>query len=388
MATRARLTAPQETPDHWPWHQAKTKGLNASLMFSGHRRMDAESYLLRGYGTRVAIESKSSGWSPLGEFAHVWQPARLKGIQVASEYGTPFLAATQVFDARPIPRKWLSLQRTDSVAKRFVPQGTILVTCSGTVGRATLARASLSDVLISHDLLRVEPVDEGYWGWLFAYLRAPSIVGLMQASNYGHIIKHLEVAHLTEVPVVAVGENARTRFSNRVRDLLDSRNRSESLIAEAEAILSDSLSLSGGTEVEPLYSVIRSADLCKGRRRMEGSFYSARTNQLLECMHRTAKRIDTLTHVVDRVWWMNRFNRNFGEDGVPYRSADDLFSISQISQKRVYTDPIPNSDDFFVREGWILMACSGQVYGLNGSVTMATNLNFLGPLALTRCFSG
>ena len=49
-----------------------------------------------------------------------------------------------------------------------------------------------------------------------------------------------------------------------------------------------------------------------------------------------------------------------------------FFSISQISQKRVYTDPIPRYKDFFVKEGWILMACSGQVYGLNGSVTLAT----------------
>ena len=53
-------------------------------------------------------------------------------------------------------------------------------------------------------------------------------------------------------------------------------------------------------------------------------------------------------------------------------SADDLFSISQIGTKRVYTDPIANHQDFFVKEGWILMACSGQVYGLNGSVVLAT----------------
>lgn len=34
--------------------------------------------------------------------------------------------------------------------------------------------------------------------------------------------------------------------------------------------------------------------------------------------------------------------------------------------------PVEHSEDFFVKEGWILMACSGQVYGLNDSVVLAT----------------
>ena len=69
---------------------------------------------------------------------------------------------------------------------------------------------------------------------------------------------------------------------------------------------------------------------------------------------------------------MTRFSRTFGVEGVPYMSADELFSISQVSEKRVHLDPIPIHEEFFVKEGWILMACSGQVYGLNGSVTLAT----------------
>ena len=38
----------------------------------------------------------------------------------------------------------------------------------------------------------------------------------------------------------------------------------------------------------------------------------------------------------------------------------------------MHLDPIRNHEEFFVKEGWILMACSGQVYGLNGSVTLST----------------
>jgi hypothetical protein len=128
--------------------------------------MEAETYLSSGYGIRMAIQSKRGGWARLDQLARVWMPGRLKGILVSREIGTPFLAATQVYDIRPIPRKWLALARTDDAESRFVTSGMILVTCSGSVGRPTLAYRPHENTLISHDLLRVEPKEERDWGWL------------------------------------------------------------------------------------------------------------------------------------------------------------------------------------------------------------------------------
>ena len=111
--------------------------------------MEAENYLSSGYGLRLAIQERAMGWQPFRNYARVWQPSRLKGIQVGPDFGTPFLAATQVFDIRPVPRKWLSIERTHEASDRFVTPGTIVVTCSGAVGRATLAHAPHDKVLIS-----------------------------------------------------------------------------------------------------------------------------------------------------------------------------------------------------------------------------------------------
>ena len=115
MAQRARLTPPQEEQTQWPWHTVESASLPASLMFRGDRRMEARHLLATGFISRAAIEAQKGGWTPLQELAEVWQPGRLKGIQVPMSSGTPFLSATQVFDARPLPRKWLSPQ-SDSEA--------------------------------------------------------------------------------------------------------------------------------------------------------------------------------------------------------------------------------------------------------------------------------
>src|SRR4051812_9094659 len=108
MARRAQLSPPKLQKTDWPWHEVKVASVSASLLMRNERRMEAESYLASGYGLRNLIEARKSGWDRLAKLATVLQPSRLKAIQVSPEFGVPFLAATQVFDLRPAPRKWLS----------------------------------------------------------------------------------------------------------------------------------------------------------------------------------------------------------------------------------------------------------------------------------------
>lgn len=237
MGFRARLTPPRAPQNDWPWHNVKATSLKASLLFSGERRMEAENFLASGFATRIAVEAKSTGWTRLVNVARTWQPSRLKGIQVSPEFGTPFLAATQVYDLRPVPRKWLSLDRTGDHAQRFVNEGTILVTCSGNVGRATLANSSTKGILISHDLLRIDAIDPEWCGWIYAYLRAPTVRRMMKAAQYGHIIKHLETHHLDELPILTpTGSRILSECNAAIQHILRLRNQALSSIRQAELL--------------------------------------------------------------------------------------------------------------------------------------------------------
>ncbi|HBJ85669.1 MAG TPA: hypothetical protein DDZ88_17695, partial [Verrucomicrobiales bacterium] len=82
--------------------------------------MEAENYLSSGYGLRLAIEERAVGWQRLGQMARVTQPGRTKGILVAPEHGVPWLAATQIYDIRPIPRKWMAAEKVNDAAQLFV----------------------------------------------------------------------------------------------------------------------------------------------------------------------------------------------------------------------------------------------------------------------------
>ncbi len=235
MAARARLSAPRQERDDWPWHHAKWTALSASLLMAGDRRMEAENYLAGGYGIRLAMEARKAGWTSMGKLAKVWQPSRLKGIQVSREFGHPYLAATQVFDLRPVPRKFLSLDKIRDADDLFVANGQILVTRSGSVGRATLAHKPHEQVIISDDLLRVVPKQERLWGWLYAYLRAPQTRAMMTSAQYGHVIKHLEVSHLNALPMPVLRDELLENFRAKVQSILDARNQAQAFLMDAES---------------------------------------------------------------------------------------------------------------------------------------------------------
>lgn len=329
--------------------------------------MEAATYLGSGFGIRTAMESRRGGWLRLGSMAHVSMPGRLKAILVSPGAGTPFLAATQVFDLRPTPRKWVALERTTEAASRFVKSGAILVTRSGSVGRAIVACAPHEHTIISDDLLRVEPIRSVHRGWVYACLRARQVRAMAIGAQYGHVIKHLEVPHLTALPVPTVDDITAQVFATKLDRIVELRNSSYNLRDEADALFAEALG-----PIEPAAKdsgfVIESSALFTGRRRFEASFYAPTAFAILRSM----KRFDRVGDVTERVWWITRFKRFFGIGGISYLSADELFTVNPPENKRILIERGKSPSEYFVRAGWIVMARSGQVYGMNGAAALMT----------------
>ncbi|MCW5669764.1 MAG: hypothetical protein KIT86_08885 [Hydrogenophaga sp.] len=264
------------------------------------------------------------------------------------------------------------MDRTDSVAERMVSSGQIVVTCSGSVGKTALAYAPHENTLISHDLLRVTPHQSDTWGWVFAYLRSQQAISMMGAAQYGHIIKHLEPEHLLALPIPTPTHERLAEFDVAARGILTRRNEAWRLQRESESIFSEAIGAVASSERKSTGFEVKSRELFSGRRRLEGSYHSPAATAILDRFHTAKLPTQTLAQVTDGVWWMTRFKRVFGENGAPYLSADELFSVNPPITKRVMLEQAENAEDFFVKDGWLVMACSGQTYGLNGSVALMT----------------
>lgn len=371
MAIRARLTAPPAAPQEGlPQLAPHWTSVPARVLLLGDRRMEAETYLSSGYGLRIAMEAHTE-WRPLRDFARVWQPSRLKGILVSAGVGTPFLAATQVFDIRPVPRKWLALARTDNAADRFVAAGTIVVTCSGAVGRATLAHAPHANTLVSHDLLRVTPRDQEQWGWVYAYLRSSQARAMMSGAQYGHIIKHLEVSHLDALPVPNVPAEIAFAFQNRVQDILVMRDEAHRLTLEAESRFAREVGEIDVTDWGESGFVERGANFAAGRRRLDASAHNPGARAIQRHLANRGAGTATIADAGFRVWVPGRYKRIPAEDGVVYYDSADLLETNPDTSKRFADCGFGDEHGGRVDRNWLLMPCSGQVYGIIGTAVLA-----------------
>ena len=334
--------------------------------------MEAGAYLGEGYATRLAIEAKPIGWTALSGVARTWQPSRLKGVQIGPEHGTPYLTATQVYDVRPTPRKWLSIDKTRDYALRFVSSGQILLTCSGNVGRATLAHETTRDTLVSHDLLRVDAKEVDWWGWIYAYLRAPTVRKMMKAAEYGHIIKHLETHHLDSLPIIRLNDRSRKAFGSGAKVIQDMRDRAYSLTVEAEGLFETGFGGFKPTDMGETGFKCRARGLFSARRRLDAWHHNPSVQALENHLSRRAKSWSTIVELGFDVWLPARFRRIAAPGGVCFLDSSDLFEINPDITKRIADRDFGDPHNGRVTRGWILLARSGQIYGLNGSVILSS----------------
>jgi hypothetical protein len=348
--------------------------LRIGVLGRGGRRFEGEAYLTGGYAIRLQIESGGAPFAEVRALGNVWQPGRLKGIRVDAQHGTPFLTATQMFDIRPAPRKWLAPSKTADLARRYVERDWILVTCSGNVGDSIIGYAPHLGVIVSHDLLRILVEDTTQRGYLYGYLRSRFGRAMLQSSQYGSIIKHLEPEHVQDIPVVLAPRPLRDDVNERIKEVFRLRDEAFTLTRDAEARFETALGVSVAAEADASAYSISSDEIFGRRRRLDAYHYNPVAEAILRSLHEASRPIETLRSLADAIILPQRFKRLASpEHGVPYLDSEDIFKISPEITKFIPAAAMKNARDYFVQRGWILVARSGQIYGLNGSSMLATS---------------
>ena len=254
----------------------------------------------------------------------------------------------------------------------FVGDGTILVTRSGSVGRSTLAHAPHRGVVISDDLLRVFAKDKRDYGWLYAYLHAPQVRAMTIGAQYGHIIKHLEISHLEALPIPTIDDATAAEFSRRVARILDFRNEGHRLTLEAEARFEKALGpLRVNDWGDEGFTVKASKAFLGGRRRFDASVHNPGVAAIRRHLAKHGNGFTTVAGAGYEVWLPTRFRRIPAEDGVWLVDSADLTEVNPDLSKRIADGDFGDAHKGRVEAGWVLMARSGQTYGIIGTTILA-----------------
>ncbi|WP_146003668.1 hypothetical protein [Enorma phocaeensis] len=345
--------------------------VSVSAILGGDIRLEASTYLRDGYGlTRLARQTP--GCSVLGELADIWQPSRLAGYEMPAGKGLPFMTAGQVFEDFPRVRKWLAKPFVSQEQSRYVDSSWLLLSCSGVVGKVTAVYPHHLGVVVTHDLLRIVPKDEREYGWLYAYLKTDFFMKVAQAAQYGHMIKHIEVAHAKTFPVIMPEDVVRSEIGSIAVAAIERRTRAWQLRDEAFKLFEELVGWDSATaaNASEWHGSFRVSDIFKGRQRLDAGYYNGPIARIQELFagHPTSKLSDVTTFASD----LPRFARTYGESGMPYVSASELFDVNAKPTKMIYAKLIRGWERYVLHDGMIVMACSGQKYGILGRSLMLT----------------
>lgn len=349
------------------------KSVRLSTVLGGDVRLEASTYLRDGYGF-VHLANQCDNHKRLGDLADIWQPSRLTGYEMPAGKGLPFLTAGQFFEDFPRVRKWLAKPFVTQVEKRYVDRSWLVLTRSGVIGNVSAVYPHHLGIVITDDLLRIEPKDQAEYGWFYAYMKTDFFKQIARAAQYGHMIKHIEVAHANEFPVIMPETATRKAIGDKAAEAVRLRGEAWKLRDEAFEMLEKHLktrgsSFASGAESKK-FSEIELSEVLQNRLRLDADSYAGNIDDIDDLV--TSGDWCTLGSVTTFCSDLGRFARVYGNGGRAYVSASELFDVNATPTKMIYAKLVNNWEKYILHSGTIIMACSGQKYGILGRAIMLT----------------
>jgi len=128
----------------------------------------------------------------------IFMPGRFSRVFVKEKFGIPFLTGKNILQSDSIERRYLIKNKKSEEYK--IKKGWILLTRSGTIGRATLVTKEWNEWTATEDVIRIIPnnknVDSGYF---LTFIN--SLYGQLQINKYVHgsVIDHITEPQVGEI---------------------------------------------------------------------------------------------------------------------------------------------------------------------------------------------
>jgi hypothetical protein len=161
-------------------------------------------------------------------------------------------------------------------------------------------------------------------------------------------------------------------FAQRVTNIVDLRNEGYSLTLEAEDRFSKAL---GVPKISDWgnngFSVKASKAFVSGRRRFDATVHNPGVAALRRHLAKHGQGFIGIAAAGYDVWLPTRFRRVPAEDGVLLVDSADLTELNPDITKKIADSDFGDPNRGRVEPGWVLMARSGQTYGIIGTTVLA-----------------
>lgn len=137
-------------------------------------------------------------------------PGRFKRVYVEKGKGVPFFGGKQLLQLDPSGEKYLALEtHADRIEKELaLSENMCAVTCSGTIGKVMIIPKHWQGWTMNQHVMRIVPASTMLAGYIYAWLSSNYASKLVLRYSYGAVIDEIEDAHLAEVPIPLLKDEA------------------------------------------------------------------------------------------------------------------------------------------------------------------------------------
>jgi type I restriction enzyme S subunit len=130
-------------------------------------------------------------------------PGRFKRVYVKESFGVPFIGGKEIGSLDPRTEKHLSLEsHGPRIAEQLcILKNQVLITCSGTIGRAAIAPSHWEGWAASQHIIRVNAITDWMAGYLYAWLSTDYARALIRRFTYGAVVDEVSSEHIGGVIV-------------------------------------------------------------------------------------------------------------------------------------------------------------------------------------------
>lgn len=216
-------------------YTTKLSGLNLRLDCSYHTPeiLIAKEIINKNCKERVPLKDKRLS-------DKIFTGNRFTRVFVDSKHGVPYLNGKQILDLDPngFDKKYLSFAQHEERIKRQleIKENTIIVTCSGTIGKTVLVPKHWVGWVGTHDLIRIESNNLNTIGYVYSWLNSEYGQLLLKSLTYGAVVDHIEPFHIAnmEIPLLK-NESKQKEINDKVLQANELRH--QAYLKEQEAIL-------------------------------------------------------------------------------------------------------------------------------------------------------
>lgn len=192
-------------------------------------RLDASHYDQQTAAALRELAECHCEIAPLTKLADVDLPGQFTRIWAKDQaHGVPYLNATDLMSLMSSGNlsgnpRFLSRETKVDLAELIVREGSLLLTCSGTIGRVFYVPKRLDGWAATHDLIRIIPHAGVPVGFLHAYLTSPiaqkQIIGHTHGGQIDHVthhqVKEILVPLLPEKKMLEIHEETMKALAHR-----------------------------------------------------------------------------------------------------------------------------------------------------------------------------